>query len=77
MIWSLYLLTSVFVIYFDLVIDPTMEVSRLQVYVFQASPCIHSDTVACLVNRGKSKKKERRVFKNNVAFHWTQHEAQR
>lgn len=55
MIWSLYLLTSVFVIYFDLVIDPTMEVSRLQVYVFQASPCIHSDTVACLVNRGKEK----------------------
>lgn len=42
--------------------------------MFQASRCIHSDTVACLVDTGEMrKKKKRRDFGgfNNVAFQWS------
>lgn len=57
MLWYQYHLVAVFTYLFDIVFDPTMEVSRLQVYVSQASASTHSDTAACLVNRRKIAKK--------------------
>lgn len=57
---AIFTLTSVLV--YVIVLDLTMEVSWLRVYVFQASRCIHSDTVACLVNRGRNEKKTDAVW---------------
>lgn len=48
--------TSVLVIY--IVSDLTKEASQLRV-----SRCVHSDTVACLVNRGKVRK-----IKGGISF---------
>ena len=67
---AIFTLTSVLVIYV-IVLDRTMEACRIQVHVAQASRCIHSDTVACLVNRGKMGV-IRDSGRNNVAFQWSQ-----
>lgn len=77
---AIFTLTSVLVIYvivLDLVL--TIEVSWLQIHVFQALRCVHSDTVVCLVNREKGKKEKEGFGFNNVAFQWpviTWYEAQ-
>lgn len=59
---------------YAVVLDLAMEASRLQVCVFQASRCIHLDTVACLVDRSKMRKKKKEGFWGGLTmWHFSGH----